>query len=1091
MDQVGHPEALRWIPSLPAASTLDEHLNRSFQQIREFLADISPDLIPALSAATSLQDLHTLQQNTTVLDHLRTTLSPTVFEQVRVHVSGCNSVDRTHLLQDFAEAVDSLREQFGHVDFVTLDLLLRHAERQPPSRDRPALATVPERIAISHNWIDEQRARATLVFTQPDPGVQYGYLRVPLAIERTGLPALLNLRLRWDIKRETVRGGMRGEASEVRWPDEWPKPEPTELQIPVFKWQRVEGDRYQYPFEGIFPVRVPQSSPKLEVKASAIDVESGEAIVSPTPLRWEAISTQPIRVTMTWRDETSPQYVREHPIGPQMQAQTILERLNGGGSFAAVAPRRFGKSTLVEYLIAEGSNAGMFISPAIVCTMFAGSSGVDYQRLWAWVHDRLHEKLGSGLPREWSGPLPGETAFDQVRRAARQQGFKAIVLLFDEAQILFPRHQGWEIGSTLKTLLERHWARTGDVDKVPLLVGLIGLPSLLQRAGADVMAVLNPIERVKMDEPELRPLIARIAPRLETTRAARSRLAGSAGNLLVLRAMLEGLTELANSQQRVWINYDDVVAVEDALRRDLQGGRQEHVASFVRDVLNGADRVEDWQPNASFPVAAALAHVRTRGRPLTEAIDRTTEILNQWCQANSDDTGIRAVYSDAIVRRHVQQLEEQQVTNGNEFSSRLLESWLQGIAIRNLFDQQFRAALFRGAQRQIMIPAGAECVGAGGEATIWRKDSTAFRVRPLKGDKERTQFEDSIEMIGALKDIAERAEVGSSHIFRLIDMGLSARNAYDAVQVYRWVNGADLASAQGTFAVDFVVDIGVKLARGLRLLHRSNIIHRDVCPRNIVLDSDSDSDEIRPVLIDFGFARLASVPMSTVLTGDHFPSEVRGSKPLWTRAADIYSLAWTLKWLSDAGDTALPVLATALEGALDESPDRRPTADQFLRQLEELEETRNLDLIREQAWNQITQAARPDQHSPWFSPILRSAKPVLVAMSIGFYRTGPERMRELSDFLNRIAENSPDVKRIKRLRAANDVRQLDPISVVVALRNARVHAGLAETEDNRIIREAFERLGVQEQRDVMREAIKVVAARCRVASLSAILEPLL
>ena len=61
-----------------------------------------------------------------------------------------------------------------------------------------------------------------------------------------------------------------------------------------------------------------------------------------------------------------------------------------------------------------------------------------------------------------------------------------------------------------------------------------------------------------------------------------------------------------------------------------------------------------------------------------------------------------------------------------------------------------------------------------------------------------------------LKELAERADAGSSHLFRLIDMGLSARNAYDAVQVYRWVDGLDLSTSAGSCAVDFVIDIGAK-----------------------------------------------------------------------------------------------------------------------------------------------------------------------------------------------------------------------------------------------------------------------------------------
>ena len=85
------------------------------------------------------------------------------------------------------------------------------------------------------------------------------------------------------------------------------------------------------------------------------------------------------------------------------------------------------------------------------------------------------------------------------------------MLLFDEAQLLFPRGDGRDVGSCLKTLLTNHWARTDDPKLVPVLIGLIALPSMHQRAGADLMGLLHPFEHLQMDESQLRPLIAKMA----------------------------------------------------------------------------------------------------------------------------------------------------------------------------------------------------------------------------------------------------------------------------------------------------------------------------------------------------------------------------------------------------------------------------------------------------------------------------------------------------------------------------------------------------------------------------------------------------
>lgn len=66
---------------------------------------------------------------------------------------------------------------------------------------------------------------------------------------------------------------------------------------------------------------------------------------------------------------------------------------------------------------------------------------------------------------------------------------------------------------------KRHLARCDDLRKAPLLFGLIGLPSLRDRAGADLMGLLNPIEKSHMDEAELRPLITKMTSVTASIRA--------------------------------------------------------------------------------------------------------------------------------------------------------------------------------------------------------------------------------------------------------------------------------------------------------------------------------------------------------------------------------------------------------------------------------------------------------------------------------------------------------------------------------------------------------------------------------------------
>ena len=345
-----------------------------------------------------------------------------------------------------------------------------------------------------------------------------------------------------------------------------------------------------------------------------------------------------------------------------------------------------------------------------------------------------------------------------------------------------------------------------------------------------------------MDESELRPLIARITSGLQTTRDARQRLAATAGNLLILRALLEKLAVRATGDRRMWVNFDDVAAVEEALKQDLQNGRERTVATYVRDVLNAADRVDDWRPIPSLPAAAAWARTWTPSRPETELKTRALAMLNEWCRLSQGDEqhGIRLMYTPKVLEHHLDQLRERRVLDGSEFSSALLRAWLSSTVDRIGADAAFREALFTGAQRRISLPEGASRVAQGAQATIWRYEQYAYRTKELNDDQERERFLESTDMLEALRQIVRRREAGSDHIFDLVDMGLSAQHEREAVQVYRWVAGTALTDREGAFAADIVIELGAKLARGLRLLHKHNILHRDIHPRNVVLDDASD-----------------------------------------------------------------------------------------------------------------------------------------------------------------------------------------------------------------------------------------------------------
>jgi len=1085
--QLGEPAAVQWLPPLPLGRPPEDHLIEWFEKSRDFLLSI-PVEVRTLLCREGFEgvDVDTMLADGVRIASLQERLGPAAADQLASHLVTIEPANRSDELAALSEAVDFFERSIGSLDGIGFGAIVARAARQRgTAMPRDVIAPDRRRVALDHNWT-ETGHRVTLVAARRSTDLPYAEIAVPLTLE-ADQPTSLDVQLRLD-----VRGKLRAD-----WPSEWPDIEPGDpFRIYPHDWRKTSSSgasaAYVYPFAANIPIRLLRSDrlSRFEVRASLLDSGTHREISEPKDLRWENIETDFADVTVEWADTAAPDYVERHPIGPQESAKTILHRLRSGSSVAVIAPRRFGKSTLVEYLVREGRTFDLAIPPAFWCTAFASSGGFDYERLWNEASSGLAKLLGAPIGMGRTGFLPDGDAFDHVRRSAAEKGFKAVVLLFDEAQLFFPSQTSAEISSTIKMLLERHWAKATK-GMVPLLLGFAGLPSMRQRIGGDLMGVLNPVERSTMKESELQPLIKRMAPRLQTTEESRVRLAETSGNLLVLRALLDRLAAHLNREQRRWANYHDIFSVEESLRRDLQmgAGESETVATFVRDILNGADRVEHWQPIPSFPVAVALAQKREAGRSLGDAIDGVVTVLDQWCAGYSKEE-VRPQYNRELVVEHVRQLHERGVLRDGEFSSRLLEAWLRGVASRTAqgLDEPFRDALFRGAQRRIQVPQGAEPVNTGGQAEVRRFEDRAYRIRHLENETDRQHFLDTLQIFDTLRTVLERRDPGSDHIFEPIDIGLSSKNASDAVQIYRWVEGNDLSGSHAALGEDLVIDLGVSVARALTLIHRENILHRDICPRNVILD-DSRGETLRPVLIDFGFARVASKPMMTAMAGEHFAPEVRGLNPFWSKAADVFGLASTLRWVLNPNGLQTGLLRL-LESAAAERPEDRLSAEHLLNALEELSEQTKLEQRKDTVWRDIQKSlSSAERHSPWFMPLLRKSQSMLVGLAMGFHRDPLDRFQSIAEFLSRTVESCPAPRMsLNTILARQHGQDAAAIEMIRALRNDRAHGERAMYEETHRLVERFAQLSTEEQRQLFLRAIGVVSRATKVTSLTGLLE---
>ena len=1080
--ELNEPQAVAWLTPPEPGGDPEAHLREWFERVRTFLLELPIEMRELLGGAASFDQI---REEAAQMRALRAALPEAIWPEMEREFREIPSSDQKQLVGAYGRAVTFFQRELDGCEGLPYATIRARATKELAlaavggvGEPRSTEATV----TVEHSYLEGRTSRATLIYVPSGTGEDYGTVAVPLTLE-TGQPRALSIRLDWQFK-GTARAG---------WSQDWPEPEPGRddvVSVPIVEWRKQpDGKRWHFSIAARLPIRQPKEAhPRVEADVSVLDAETGRPLGPSRTLKWESIGLKSVSVSVVWGDATVPNHVRDHPIGPQERADALCERFAAGSNVAVIAPRRFGKSTLVEYLVREGNKASLCVPPAVVCTKYRSAAGFDYESLWKDLSDLFVDKLGVRLKYETSASLLPADAFDPIRTAAKKKAHKAIVVLLDEAQLFFTGPKG-ELGSQFKTLLERSLSRTDDRKKAPVVFGLIGLPSLRERGGADLMGMLNPVEKSRMDEAELRPLIAKMTTGLQTTHGARQQLADTAGNLLILKALLESLATRASRDRRLWVNYDDVVAVEELLKKELSEGRGLTVATYVRDVLNAADSVDDWRPVPSLAVAAAWARTWAPGRPDDELHERTLGILNEWCRLSrgAGDHGVRPVYTMGLLRQHLDHLRARQVLGGAEFTSPLLRAWLAGVAGRRSFDDKFRHALFSGAQRRIRLPSGAAVVARGAEAVVWRAGDYAYRVRPLDSPEQREQFQESVSMLEGLRQVVTRREIGSDHIFDLIEMGLAEKNEREAIQVYRWVGGQNLELRVGALAEDKVIEIGVKITRAVRLLHRNGLLHRDICPRNIVLDDVSDPSTVRPVLIDFGFARMVTTTMRSAYAGPHIAPEIRKTLPEWGRPADIYALAWSLESLLDKSEPSEELRKWIAQGMAD-SPERRPTAEQLLEGLEQLETEHKLAEHREQAWRDLWATVREHRHLPWFSAQMNKFREPLVSVWLKHYRLPRHRYGVIADFLNQLTETAPSVKQsLWALGLRDNDRNLKTLG---AVRNQFAHGGNLQIEEQRVLVKKFESAGTKHQLSVLLGVVRKASAACQLASLPALGERL-
>jgi hypothetical protein len=144
-----------------------------------------------------------------------------------------------------------------------------------------------------------------------------------------------------------------------------------------------------------------------------------------------------------------------------------------------------------------------------------------------------------------------------------------------------------------------------------------------------------------------------------------------------------------------------------------------------------------------------------------------------------------------------------------------------------------------------------EEIGAGATGSVYKaRDAlldTWVAVKILK--PEYTANRKALERVR--QEILLSRDIAHPNILRVYHLASNEGGTYLTMQ---WIRGgtlADILADGGALPISEVLSIAIKLSSALAAAHRSNILHRDIKPGNILVDEHGE-----PYLADFGLARL-------------------------------------------------------------------------------------------------------------------------------------------------------------------------------------------------------------------------------------------
>ncbi|MDQ0299085.1 serine/threonine-protein kinase [Salibacterium salarium] len=227
-----------------------------------------------------------------------------------------------------------------------------------------------------------------------------------------------------------------------------------------------------------------------------------------------------------------------------------------------------------------------------------------------------------------------------------------------------------------------------------------------------------------------------------------------------------------------------------------------------------------------------------------------------------------------------------------------------------------------------------EVIGGGGMAHVYRGEDVILE-RPVAVKVLQPQYNTDEEFIRRFHREAQAAtSLAHPNIVNIYDVG-EEENLYYIVMEH--IDGYTLKEKihqKGPLPLEQAVDMMEQILGAISHAHANDIVHRDMKPHNILLNSDGNAK-----VTDFGIARAATAATIThtnsVMGSVHYMSPEQAKGGVITTKSDIYSLGVVLYemitgTLPYTGDSAVSIALKHLQEPIPNPSKQRPGLPQSL-----------------------------------------------------------------------------------------------------------------------------------------------------------------